>query len=224
MSLVAADLAGLVLLPIGLGLIGFLEPCSIGANMLLMGYLETRPAAERVRQILVFLATRALFIGALGALAAIAGSAFIDVQKLGWILLGLLYAGLGALYVTGRASVLMRTIGLRLPRLSGARGGAALGLVFGLNVPACAAPLLLAVLGAAAMDGSGRVARGFLSLSLFGLALTAPLVLAVAWQPARRALERLAARAVLRPRWIGAILILLGAWSVYFGLFVSILV
>lgn len=219
---VDVEFAGLVLLPIGLGLFGFIEPCSIGSSMLLVKHLEGREAAARLRQILIFTLTRAIFIGGLGALAATAGSAFITVQKLGWLVLGLLYAGLGAVYLFGRAGVLMRSVGPGLSRWSGERGSAALGVAFGLNVPACAAPLLLVVLGAAAVGGAGQVMTGFLTLSLFGLALSAPLVLVIAWPPARRALDWLAARAGRTPRWIGAILIALGAWSVYFGLFVSI--
>ncbi len=217
-----AKSAGLVLLPIGLGLFGFVEPCSIGSSMLLVKHLEGRSVGARLRQVLVFTLTRAIFIGGLGALAATAGSAFIAIQKLGWLVLGLLYVGLGALYLFGKAGVLMRSVGPGLSRWSGEGGSAALGVAFGLNVPACAAPLLLAVLGTAAVSGAGHVMAGFFSLSLFGLALSAPLVLVIAWPPARRALDWLAVRAGRAPRWIGAILIALGAWSVFFGLFVSI--
>lgn len=221
-SFLGTELTSLVLLPIGLGLFGFIEPCSIGSSMVLVRFLEGRPAGARVRQIVIFTVTRAVFIGALGALAAIAGSAFMSVQKLGWLALGLLYLGLGALYLFGKAGALMRSIGPGLSRWSAETGSAALGVAFGLNVPACAAPLLLAVLGTAAVGAGGSVMTGFFSLSLFGIALSAPLVLVIAWPPARRALDRLAGRAARAPRRIGAILVVVGAWSVYFGLFVSI--
>src|SRR3546814_13794527 len=86
----------------------------------------------------------------------------------------------------------MRTIGPPLARRSETRGSATLGVLFGLNIPACAAPLIFALFGTAAAGGAaGRpIAAGFVSLGLFGLALSLPLVLAAAFAPARRALDR----------------------------------
>jgi cytochrome c-type biogenesis protein len=100
----------------------------------------------------------------------------------------------------------------------------ALGVLFGLNIPACAAPLLVALLGAAAADGasSRTLASGFGSLAAFGLALSLPLVVAVYFERARNALDRLAQLSRRVPRWTGLLLIALGAWSVWFALFVSI--
>jgi cytochrome c-type biogenesis protein len=63
---------------------------------------------------------------------------------------------------------------------------------------------------------------GFVSLGLFGLALSAPLALAVFWEPGRRLLDRLAGLSVRVPIVIGLVLIGLGLWSVYFGLFVDL--
>ena len=81
------------------------------------------------------------------------------------------------------------------------RGSVALGLLFGLNIPACAAPLIL---------------------TLFGAALSLPLVLAVFFAPARRALDALAALSRRVPRWTGMLLLALGLWSIWFALFASI--
>lgn len=218
------NLVTLVLLPLGLGLLGFVEPCSIGSSLLFIRYLEGKEAAAKVAQVIVFTLTRAAFVGSLGVIAALVGAGFIDFQRAGWILLGSLYVALGVAYLAGKAGVLMRPLGPGLSRLSGARGAAGLGLLFGLNIPACAAPLLVAVLGMAAVGGAGgalRAAQGFLSLALFGLALSLPLALAVLWPPARRALERASAFSTRVPVWIGLLLIALGLWSVYFGLLVS---
>ena len=118
----------------------------------------------------------------------------------------------------------MHAIGPGLRWLRGRRGAAALGLLFGLNIPACAAPLILAMLGLAAASGTGaaELGAGFVSLGLFGLALSLPLVLAVVFAPVRVLLNRLAALSRRIPRWTGALFILLGLWSIWFGLFVSI--
>ena len=213
-----------VVLPIGLGLLGFVEPCSIGSSLVFIKYIEGEDAATRIAQVSLFALARALLIGALGALVALLGTVFLGVQKGGWLLLGGLYIAIGAFYAFGKAGFLMRSFGPSLSRLSGARGSAALGLLFGLNIPACAAPLIFALLGAAALGGGtgGTVALGFVSLGLFGLALSAPLVVAVLWTPGRRLLDRLAGLSSCVPVVVGIVLIGLGLWSVYFGLFVNL--
>lgn len=214
-------LVNAVLLPVGLGLLGFVEPCSIGSSLIFIKYLEGKDAATKLVQVGAFALTRAAFIGALGALAALIGAAFLGLQQGAWVLLGALYVAIGAFYAFGKAGFLMRGLGPSLSRLSGLRGSAGLGLLFGLNVPACAAPLIFALLGAAAVTGA-TVAMGFVTLGLFGLALSLPLVLAVLWAPARRLLDRLAGLSARVPFWIGVVLIGLGLWSIGFGLFVSL--
>ncbi len=115
----------------------------------------------------------------------------------------------------------MHTLGLSLGRLSGQRGPLAMGILFGLNVPACAAPLLFLLFGTAAVGGA-TVPQGFLSLALFGLALSAPLFLAVLWAPGRRLVDRVAGLSGRIPKVTGAVLVTLGLWSIYFGLFVNL--
>ena len=213
-----------VALPIFFGLIGFLEPCSIGSTLLVLKQIEGQPARARIVQTVMFAATRAVFIGLLGMLAALLGAAFLGFQKVAWLILGLVYIALGVLYLSGKAGVVMRSFGPSLARLRTVRGSVALGVLFGLNIPACAAPLILALLGSAAVTGTTGVAlsSGFVSLGLFGFALSLPLVLAVFFAPARKMFDALAALSGRIPRWTGMLLVVLGIWSVWFGLFVSI--
>lgn len=213
-----------VLLPIGLGLFGFVEPCSIGSTLVFVKAVEGRAAATKIAQVSIFALTRAVFIGLLGMLAVVIGSTFLGLQKAAWIILGLLYVGIGLLYLTGRADSIMTSFGPSLSRVSSLRGAAGLGILFGLNIPACAAPLLFGLLGSAAASGTGGAALtvGFTSLGLFGLALTLPLVAAVLIPEARRLLDRLAALSQRLPRWTGVLMIALGAWSIWFGFFVSL--
>lgn len=218
------DLISLVLFPLALGLLGFIEPCSIGSSLLFLKYVEGREAVERVAQTVLFTLTRATFMGGLGAMAALIGATVLGVQKAGWLFLGAVYVVLGVMYVTGKAGSLARRVGPRLNRLSGTRGAIGLAVLFGLNVPACAAPLLFAVLGSATVSGASGVSQvgtGFLSLAVFGLALSMPLVVVVAWSRARLLLDRLARRSARVPTWIGVLLVVFGLWSLYFGLFVS---
>jgi cytochrome c-type biogenesis protein len=213
-----------ILLPIDLGLFGFVEPCSIGSTLIVVKQLEGKSAADKLAQIVVFAGTRAAFIGLLGVLAVLLGTAFLGFQRTAWIALGILYATLGVLYLTNRIRPFMVLLGPSLARLADMRGSAALGVLFGLNIPACAAPLLFALLAAAAAGGAvgATIANGFVSLVLFGLALSLPLIVAVLFEPARQALDRLAGLSRRLPFLTGLVLVVLGAWSIWFGLFIEL--
>lgn len=217
-------LLDVVVLPVAFGLFGFIEPCSIGATLIFIKVLEGKSAAEKIVQVATFALGRGAFIGLLGAVAVLVGSAFFGFQKAAWVVLGVLYAALGLAYLSGGIGWVARSFGPSLSRFSSARGSAALGVIFGLNIPACATPLLLALLGASAASGTrgGSAAEGFVSLALFGLALSLPLVVAVLFAPARRALDWLAALSRRLPAWTGVLLIALGGWSVWFGVFAKI--
>ena len=218
-----AELTATFFLPVGLGLFGFIEPCAIGSTLLFIKLMEGKSASVKVAQVALFALTRALFIGLLGATAAFIGSAFLGFQKVGWLVFGLIYVAIGALYLTGRVGWLMRSIGPRLAMAGDFRTSALLGLVFGLNIPACAGPLLLALLAASASGATASgIAGGVISLTLFGLALSLPLIVAVLFERARRMLDWLATLTRKAPRWTGLLLIAIGLWSVWFGLFVTV--
>lgn len=204
-------------MPLALGLLGFIEPCSVGASLLFLKSVEGNPPAVKVMQAGVFMLKRAVFIGMLGAVAAVVGSVFLGFQRFGYVLLRSLYVILGLIYLTGKSGMVMRSIGPSLGRLSTVRGSAALAVFFGLNVPACAAPLLAAVLGTAAVAGASKVGQGFFMLAVFGLGLSLPLLVAIAFPPAQRLVERLGRYSMRMPLVIGTLFVLLGAGSIWFG-------
>ena len=193
-----------------LGMLGFVEPCSVGSSVLFVKYLQGKSAAAMKLETILFAGTRALVLGGLGVVAAVAGRAILPYQRGFWIGLGLLYGLVGALYLSDRQRPMTRRLG---PKLGRAPSAAAVGLVFGLNIPACATPLL-AVLFAGNL-GTANIARGFWTMGIFGLALSLPLVLAAYSARARNALVRLALYADQVPRWTGAFLVVLGAWSIF---------
>ncbi|MGH8631340.1 MAG: cytochrome c biogenesis protein CcdA [Burkholderiales bacterium] len=203
---------------------GFIEPCAIGATLLFIKTTEGQAPATKVGQVLAFTLSRALFIGSLGGFAGLLGTGLLGMQKAIWLLVGGLYVVIGVLYLTGRIGALMLSIGPKLASLSSPRGSIVLGAAFGLNIPACAGPILLALLAASAAGGASgaTVARGFVSLALFGFALSLPLVVAVLFAGARRALDWLAGLTRRIPFWTGVLFVVLGLWSIWFGLFVSI--
>lgn len=208
-----------IALPLALGLLGFVEPCSVASTLLFVKFLEGKTAATKIAQTLLFAATRAGLIGALGAAAVVVGSGFVAYQRAAWVLLGIIYTMVGAVLLANRARWFARALGPRVSVVAGPRGSVALGIVFGLNIPACAAPLLAALLAMAAATGASgaTLGRGFISLALFGLALSLPLIAAVFFERARNLLDRAARHASRYPRWAGLVLILLGAWSIWFG-------
>lgn len=220
--MIEAGIVGLVAIPAGLGLIGFVEPCSIGSSLVLVKYLEGKSGAAKLVETALFALTRAVLIGLLGLLAALLGALFLDLQRGAWLLLGGGYALLGLLLATGRGGALMVTIGPGLKRLSGLRASAGLGLLFGLNIPACAAPLLLALLAGAAAAPDTTLLNGFVALAVFGLALSLPLVAAMLIPAARNLLDRLAGLTGHYPVIAGSVLMALGAWSIWFGLFAPV--
>lgn len=201
----------------GLGLLGFIEPCSVGSHLLFIRHLERLPRRRQAVQTLLFTLSRAALMAGLGVLAALIGSAFTGLQHGLWALLGGLYAGMGLLYLGGGAPWLLARVNRLLPRLSGTPGSLGLGVLFGLNVPACAAPLLAVLLGdtAARAAAGGGIIFGTTTLLVFGLALSSPLVLAVYTARGRHGLETLARLAGRMPRWTGAVLVGLGAWTLW---------
>lgn len=214
----------LLILPAALGLIGFVEPCSIGSTLIFIKHLERKVAARKLAETMLFAMTRALFIGVLGVLAVLLGAAFLGLQQGAWVVLGTIYVLIGGLYLAGRLQVLMLSVGPGLARVSAAQGSVGLGILFGLNIPACAAPLLLILLGAAAASGAtgATLAAGFVSLAVFGFALSLPLAVAVLFAPARAALDWLAGLSRRMPFWTGIVLVGLGLWSIGFGLFADL--
>ncbi|WP_306168947.1 cytochrome c biogenesis protein CcdA [Halomonas sp. MMSF_3323] len=201
----------------GLGLLGFVEPCSVGSHLLFIRHLERLPLRMQAIQTLLFTLTRAALMAGLGVLAALIGSAFTGLQHGLWAVLGSLYVGVGLLYLGGGTPWLLAHLNRLLPRLSGTPGSLGLGVLFGLNVPACAAPLLAVLLGdtAARAAAGGGIIFGATTLLVFGLALSSPLVLAVYTARGRRWLEALARLAGRMPRWTGAVLVGLGAWTLW---------
>ncbi|MGH1479283.1 MAG: cytochrome c biogenesis CcdA family protein [Geminicoccales bacterium] len=209
----------LVLLPIGLGLLGFIEPCTIGGHLLFLNTQNDRPSREKIGAVLTFIAARSLVAGLFGALIASLGQTIINVQTGFWLIFGLIYLAVGLAFLIGRAGLVKRRVNLAPATWKHAKNPVVLGLAFGLNVPACAAPILFGLLGLAATTGT--VVAGFTMMFLFGLSLSMPLAVFAAVPSLATWLETLGER-LKRRRWlIGLIFVLLGLWSIWFGLYVN---
>ncbi|MCJ8322426.1 MAG: sulfite exporter TauE/SafE family protein [Rhizobiales bacterium] len=209
----------LVIFPIALGLLGFIEPCTIGGHLLFLDTQKQRSTAEKSQAVLVFLVTRSLMAGLFGALITLLGQKLISVQTGIWLFFGLFYVAIGLFFLSGKAGWVKRRIDFAPAKWKTAKSPFVLGLAFGFNIPACAAPILFGLLGLAATTGS--VMAGFGMMFLFGLFLSLPLLPFALIPSLARHLDRFAQK-LIQMRWIIALVFIgLGLWSIWFGLYVD---
>jgi cytochrome c-type biogenesis protein len=199
----------LILVPIAFGLVGFIEPCSIGANIIFLGYLNSR-AETKIFEALKFTVTRASFLGLVGLAVGFLGQSLRIGAYSYSLLLGILYMAIGALglvwaYRGGGFS------SMDLGRYFSKEGAVPLGVLFGLSAPACSLPLFVALIGLGALKGAWV---GFLTLFLFGLALSAPLVWIARSPKADEILRKLGRLASGVPYLSESVLIVVGAITV----------
>jgi cytochrome c-type biogenesis protein len=207
------------LLPFGLGLLGFVEPCTIGGHLLFLESQNNRSRPEQLKSVSVFIIVRALVAGLIGAAIAWAGARLIGVQNGVWLLFGSIYLLIGLFFLAGRARLIKRRIDLGPEAWKRAQSPVLLGLANGLNIPACAAPILFGLLGMAAVTGTALT--GFKMMFVFGLTLSMPLLL-IAMVPRFAVYLRGIGARLKSSRWVlGGIFVLLGVWSIWFGLFVD---
>jgi cytochrome c-type biogenesis protein len=201
-----------IVLPVALGLLGFVEPCALAAHGLFAAYLRGRPAAGRAAELVRFAAARAAVFGLLGLGAGLAGQAVLALRGAVNLALGAALVALGVAYALRGGQ--LPGIGPDLGRRLGSQGdrSAPLGLAAGLSLPACAMPLLLAALAAGA--SAAGLLQGFLALFLFGAALSLPLAALVAWPGAAERLRLATAAADRRPLVAGTLLVILGVFTI----------
>lgn len=198
----------------GLGLLGFVEPCSMGANGVFLSHLRRKDRTARLVETAKFTLARSVVLGLFGLAITFFGSLVFSAQKGFWLILGLLYLALGMgviLNARYRWGIFSRLSPERvLPRREDRSLG--LGLLFGLNLPACAYPLLLALIGRSAVEGA---LWGFSALFVFGLALSLPLAPLAFSERAAKHFGHLARLDGITPYVVGIVLIVLAAYVIY---------
>lgn len=208
-----------IFLPIGLGLLGFIEPCTIGGHLLFLDTQNSRSRSGKITAVFAFLAVRSTVAGLFGGLIAYLGQKLIGVQTGIWLVFGAIYLMVGLAFLIGWAGLISWRIDLAPHVWKQAQNPLVLGLASGLNIPACAAPILFGLLGLAATTGT--IIVGFTMMFLFGLFLSLPLVILAVVPKWGHWLERTGQR-MKNMRWlIGVVFILLGCWSIWFGLYVD---
>ncbi len=203
------ELYQIILVPIAFGLLGFVEPCSIGANIIFLGYLESR-GTSRTWEAVKFTLTRALFLGLIGLAVGVVGQSLRMGAYSYSLFLGILYLALGFVGIFWRyrgSGLGSLDLGRYLPK----EGAVPLGVIFGLSAPACSLPLFLALIGLGSVKGDSI---GFLTLFLFGLALSAPLLWIAQSGKADEVLRRLGRLASRVPYLAEFVLILVGGVTI----------
>jgi len=195
------------ILPVLLGLLGFFEPCSLSINAIFLSHVQGMKKTERITQGFIFMIVRALMLGSLGFLAAFIGKKLFALQQFYFIALGIVIALLGVYeLVKSRLPFALPTI--RFAARKKNTSTAMMGLFFGLVIPACAIPLILVLIGSTLLTGS--IVQGFMSLFLFGAALSFPLLIIVSSERAAQIMKKIHERVQAIPYVIGAVLIVLG--------------
>ncbi len=213
------DISTVFLLPAGLGLLGFVEPCTIGGHLLFLDSQNNRNVSAKIRAVSIFIIARAIVTGLAGAAIAMLAQKLIAFQTGMWLVFGFVYLLIGLGFVTGRAGLIKQKISLAPDSWKRASSPAILGLAFGLNIPACAAPIMFGLLGLAA--SSSTIVAGFAMMFVFGFFLSAPLAIFAVFPGLAAKLEKTGQR-LKKSGWIiGLVFIGLGIWSIWFGLYVN---
>jgi cytochrome c-type biogenesis protein len=206
----------MIILPFVFGLIGFVEPCSMGINMMFLSSVNQTSSARRIKEITVFMLVRALVLALLGLSVAFVGNRLFSFNQGFLIILALIYISIGLLMIFSK-SLLARLRNLRIAHILGLdfKEGSLkrLGLVAGLTIPACAIPLITVLLGQTLL--LGKILTGFIALFVFGLALTVPLAIFSFFKGGIIWLGWLAARTKKFQVVGGIILVLIGVATFY---------
>lgn len=172
----AITLTGILVVPIVFGLVAAITPCALGINAVFLGYVTGKPRPRRLWEWGLFALARAALLTALGLTFGLLGqvvSSFVRgyQQFIAWGLIAL-----GVLFILSRFQRLpLPYLNLANDRLLvGNKSALALGALFGLDVPACTSPLVLALLAETVLVGNWLF--GAVALFIFGVSMSLPLL------------------------------------------------
>jgi cytochrome c-type biogenesis protein len=197
----------IVIIPILFGLIGFFEPCSLGINIIFLNRIKGLNKAKKILETSTFSLARGSLLALVGLSAAFIGSKIITIQSSFFLILGAIYIFFGALTIVNKYKPVFRS-GIDLTKYFRIKSNVTLGLVFGLVIPACAIPIILALVGKSIL--LGNLLEGFVSLFSFGLALSAPLLIISFFGKSNEIISKISEKAGHMPWLAGVGLIVVG--------------
>ncbi len=144
--------------------------------MMFLSSIKQTSSANRFKEVVVFMLVRASVLAVLGTSVSFLGGRLFSFQSSFFLILPIFYICIGLLMVFSQ-SLLGRLRNIRIAHWLGLdlKEGSVkrLGLIAGFTIPACAIPLITVLLGQSLL--AGDIVSGFLTLFVFGLALTVPL-------------------------------------------------
>jgi len=201
----------LILIPILFGLVGFIEPCSLGINVIFLNRIKDFERNKRLYETTIFTFVRALILALIGLSAAFIGSRFITIQSSLFIVLGVVYIILGVLSIINIHYPIFK-FSINFTNYFRNKGAFSLGFIFGLIIPACAIAFVIALIGNATLSGNSF--NGFISLFLFGIALSSPLIFISYFKKSIQIVQKLADKTRKFPWLAGVVLILIGILTI----------
>lgn len=197
----------LVLIPALFGLIGFVEPCSLGINGIFLNRIKGFEKKKRISETLIFTFVRGGFLALAGLSAAFIGSKIITLQSSFFVILGGVFILLGALAILNRYMPIFK-YEINISKYLKNRGSITLGFAFGLIIPACAISFVLALIGKSIF--LGNLLEGFVSLFIFGIGLSSPLVVISCFDKSNEIITKISEKARQIPWLAGVVLIAVG--------------
>lgn len=196
-----------IFIPLVLGLIGFIEPCSLGINILFLTRVKGFNRAKRISETLIFSLVRGFFLALVGLSAAFIGSKIITLQSSFFWVLGGVYIITGVIAIMNMYRPIFKRE-INISKYISNKGSIALGFIFGLVIPACAIPLVLALVGKSIL--LGNLSAGFLSLFAFGIGLSFPLMVISCFDRSNEIIVKISGKARRIPCLAGMVLIVVG--------------
>lgn len=197
----------LILIPVLFGLVGFFEPCSLGINIIFLNRIKQLNKTKRIYETTLFTIVRGFFLALAGLSAAFIGSKFITIQSNLFIVLGIIYILLGILSIINMYHPIFNS-NMNFTMYFKNKSTIALGIIFGLIIPACAIGFVIALIGKALL--AGNVFSGFISLFVFGITLSFPLIIISYFEKSNQIIQKISSK-TKKIKWLaGGILILVG--------------
>lgn len=153
-------------IPVILGLLGFIQPCTMGVNWAFVGHTKSLEKKKRLEESLKLLIVRASFYGTLGGAAGYLGGFSPGLEGKSLVL---------PMTVLSLIYLISKFKALPVPNIDLIKTSN-LSVRQGMMIPSCVVPITIALLLISALTKSPALGAAY--LSSFGAALTLPLLIA----------------------------------------------
>jgi cytochrome c-type biogenesis protein len=175
--------------------------------MIFLNRINGFERVKRISETLIFTFVRGTFLALFGVSAAFIGSKMTRIQSSFFLILGGVYIFFGAVAIINKYRTIFK-FEVNLSQYLQNKESLALGVVFGLIIPACAISLILALISKSIL--LGNLLESFVSLFVFGVALSSPLIVISCFDKSNEIITKILEKAGKLPWLAGAALIIVG--------------